>query len=121
MAYKVVDGALVVEDGKYVEVHADPRWRVSERVEYNNKGLPVRQFRPFFADARRYVNDQSLRELGHFDQMFHDALGRQIKLINAKGDFALTAYHPWYQTDEDFNDTAEDTAEPSPENLASSS
>lgn len=121
MAYKVVDGALVVEDGKYVEVHADPRWRVSERVEYNNKGLPVRQFRPFFADAHRYVNDQSLRELGHFDQMFYDALGRQIKLINAKGDFALTAYHPWYQTDEDFNDTAEDTAEPSPENLASSS
>lgn len=121
MAYKVVDGALVVEDGQYVEVYADPRWRVSERVEYNNKGLPIRQFRPFFADVHGYVNDQSLHELGYFDQMFYDALGRQIKLINAKSDFSRTAYHPWYQTDEDFNDTVEDTVEPSTGKRASSS
>ncbi|WP_346656539.1 hypothetical protein [Pseudomonas sp. SWRI99] len=106
LAYKVVDGWLVIEDGKYVEVYADPRWRVSERVEYNNKGLPIRQFRPFFADVHGYVNDRSMRELGYFDQLFYDALGRLIKVINAKSDYALDHHHPWYNTHLDFNDTA---------------
>lgn len=108
IAYAVgADGALIVEDGQFKEVDADPRWRISERVEYNNKGLPVRQFRPFFANTHRYVNDQSLRELGYYDQVFYDALGRQIRLVNAKGDFSRESYHPWYHASEDFNDTAE--------------
>ncbi|WP_434595933.1 hypothetical protein [Pseudomonas sp. R3-57] len=101
------DGSLIVENGQIKEVDADPRWRISERVEYNNKGLPVRQFRGFFANTHRYVNDQSLRESGYFDQVFYDALGRQIRLINAKGDFSRESYHPWYHASEDFNDTAE--------------
>ncbi|QXI05080.1 toxin [Pseudomonas tensinigenes] len=108
MAYKVEDGSLVVEDGQYVEVLANPRWRISERVEYNNKkGLPVRQFRAFFADTHLYVNDQSLRNLGHFDRVYYNALGQQIKLVNARGDISREAHHPWYRTREDFNDTAQ--------------
>ncbi|WP_025112741.1 SpvB/TcaC N-terminal domain-containing protein [Pseudomonas sp. H1h] len=110
----VVDenGALVVEGGKLLVRHADPRWRISERVEYNNKGLPVRQFRPFFADSHHYVNDVSLREHGYFDQLFYDVLGRPIRLINAKGYFSRETYHPWYHISEDFNDT--DESEPQP-------
>ena len=108
MAYAVdADGKLIIEDGQFLEVFADPRWRISERVEYNNKGLPVRQFRPFFADTHRYVNDHSLRELGYFDQLFYDVSGRLIKLINAKGYFSRETYHPWYRISEDFNDTHE--------------
>ncbi|WP_277759038.1 SpvB/TcaC N-terminal domain-containing protein [Pseudomonas sp. A34-9] len=117
MAYAVADdGSLIVENGKFVEVHADPRWRISERIEYNNKGLAVRQFRPFFANVHRYVNDHSLHELGYFDQLFYDPLGRAIRLVNAKGDFSRETYHPWYHTSEDFNDTAE----PSPSKAARS-
>ncbi|UVK97670.1 toxin [Pseudomonas sp. B21-048] len=108
MAYAVdADGKLIIENGQFLQVFADPRWRISERVEYNNKGLAVRQFRPFFANTHHYVNDQSLRELGYFDQLFYDVLGRPIKLINAKGDFSRETYHPWYHISEDFNDTAE--------------
>ncbi|MFJ2488976.1 SpvB/TcaC N-terminal domain-containing protein [Pseudomonas sp. NPDC087639] len=108
LAYAVdTDGSLIVEDGKFVEVQANPRWRVSERVEYNNKGLAVRQFRPFFANAHGYINDQSLHDLGYFDQLFYDPLGRAVKLLNAKGDFSRETYHPWYHASEDFNDTAE--------------
>ena len=110
MAYKVVDGSLVIEDGQYVEVYADPRWRISERIEYNNKDLPYRMFRPFHANTHGYVNDESLHELGYFDQLFYDPLGRSIKLLNAKGDFSRETYHPWYHASEDFNDTAEPTA-----------
>ncbi|QXI16735.1 SpvB/TcaC N-terminal domain-containing protein [Pseudomonas hamedanensis] len=106
MAYKVVEGSLVIEDGKYVEVYADPRWRISAWVEYNNKALPIRQYRAFHANAHGYINDHSMRELGYFDQLFYDALGRLIKVINAKGDYALDHHHPWYKTHLDFNDTA---------------
>ena len=101
------DGSLIVDRGQLREEHAESRWRVSARVEYNNKGLAVRQFRPFFADTHGYVNDQSLRRYGYFDQLFYDPLGRPVKLINAKGYFSRETYHPWYQTSEDFNDTDE--------------
>lgn len=106
LAYVVgEDGELLIEQG---EQPTQTRWRISARVEYNNKGLPVRQYRPFFANTHRYVNDQSLRKLGLFDQLFYDALGRPSKLINAKGYFSRETYHPWYHTSEDFNDTAEE-------------
>ncbi|MFI8223960.1 SpvB/TcaC N-terminal domain-containing protein [Pseudomonas sp. NPDC085632] len=107
-AYAVdADGSLIVENGQFKEVDADPRWRISERVEYNNKGLPVRQFRAFFADTHSYVNDQSLRTLGNHDRIFYDTQGRTIRVVNAKGDFSRETYHPWYHASEDFNDTAE--------------
>ncbi|MFZ3281541.1 SpvB/TcaC N-terminal domain-containing protein [Pseudomonas sp.] len=108
IAYAVDDdGALIIKDGQLEEVFVEQRWRISERIEYNNKGLPVRRFRPFFANRHRYVNDQSLRTHGCFDSLCYDPLGRTTKLINARGDFSRETYHPWYQTSEDFNDTAE--------------
>ncbi|QAX86600.1 toxin [Pseudomonas sp. DTU12.3] len=110
-AYEVTaDGSLTLDRGELREIFAESRWRISERVEYNNKGLAVRQFRPFFADSHGYVNDISLREHGYFDQQFYDPMGRPIKLINAKGDFSRETYHPWYHTSEDFNDTDESGA-----------
>ncbi len=110
-AYEVTaDGSLTLDRGELREIFAESRWRISERVEYNNKGLAVRQFRPFFADSHGYVNDISLREHGYFDQQFYDPMGRPIQLINAKGDFSRETYHPWYHTSEDFNDTDESGA-----------
>lgn len=104
-AFVVENGELVIENGEPKVAHADPRWRVSERVEYNNKGLPVRVFRPYFANGHRYINDHSFREFGHHDQNFYDVLGRPNKVINARGDVALEIIHPWYTTSLDFNDT----------------
>ncbi|MHC8331666.1 SpvB/TcaC N-terminal domain-containing protein [Pseudomonas sp. LB3P25] len=105
LAFVVENGELVIENGEPKVAHADSRWRVSERVEYNNKGLPVRVFRPYFANGHCYINDHSFRKFGHHDQNFYDVLGRLIKIINAKGDVALEIIHPWYKTSLDFNDT----------------
>ena len=108
LAYVVAaDGSLVIENGQLLEALADPRWRISERIDYANKGLPIRQYRAFFANVHGYVNDHSLREYGFYDQLFYDELGRLIKVINATGDFSRETYHPWYKTSEDANDTAE--------------
>ncbi|MCE0461998.1 SpvB/TcaC N-terminal domain-containing protein [Pseudomonas uvaldensis] len=105
-AYAVAeDGSLVLEDGKPLQHHAEQRWRVSERVEYDNKGLVTRVYRPYFADAWRYINDTSLRVHGYHDQQFYDPPGRLIKVINAKGHEAWHVHHPWYQCDFDYNDT----------------
>jgi len=104
-AYVVENGELVIEDGAPKVAHAQRRWRISERVEYNNKGLPVRTYRPYFANVYGYIHDVSFRDFGHHDKSFYDVLGRTIKIINAKGDTALELFHPWYKTSMDFNDT----------------
>ncbi|MDT3232372.1 SpvB/TcaC N-terminal domain-containing protein [Pseudomonas sp. rhizo25] len=90
------------------QVHADPRWRVSERVEYNNKGLVIRIYRPYFADKHAYVNDHSMRELGHSDRQFYDPLGRPTKTLTAAGFMRRTTYWAWYTVNEDENDTYEE-------------
>jgi len=90
------------------QVQADPRWRISERVEYNNKGLAIRVYRPYFADKHAYVNDQSMRELGHSDRQFYDPLGRPTKTLTAGGFMRRTTYWAWYTVNEDENDTYEE-------------
>jgi hypothetical protein len=107
-AYEVIDGRLSVVDGALVEVQGDPRWRVSERVEYNNKGLAVRVYRPYFSNAHVYVNDSSARDHWHHDQQFYDPLGRPSKTITAKGWWRRMTYLAWYTISEDENDTAEE-------------
>ncbi|MGL6247173.1 SpvB/TcaC N-terminal domain-containing protein [Pseudomonas sp.] len=104
-AFVVENGELVIENGQPKEEHADRRWRISARVEYNNKGLPVRTYRSYFANAWGYILDESFRNFGYHDKSFYDALGRMIKLVNAKGDIAREIIHPWYKISMDFNDT----------------
>lgn len=109
LAYAVDEnGELRLEDGKPVQVETDERWRVSERVEYNNKGLPVRVYRPYFAERWRYINDASLRLFGYNDQQFYDPLGREVRVITAKGYLRRQRYLAWYSISEDENDTWEE-------------
>lgn len=110
-AYKTTDGVLDVVDGKPVEVYAETRWRVSEPVEYNNKGLPMRVYRPYFADTPLTIRDQGFRAVAYCDRQHYDALGRPTMTLTARsepGAFGMRriAYYPWYTVSEDENDTA---------------
>jgi hypothetical protein len=113
LAY-VVDakGDLTLTDGAPKEQVAARRWRVSERVEYNSKGLAVRIYRPYFADQHRRINDVSLRQFGHYDRQFYDALGRPTltRLARQAGLCYMRRHtrHPWYSVDEDENDTLQE-------------
>ncbi|WP_439849866.1 SpvB/TcaC N-terminal domain-containing protein [Pseudomonas syringae] len=108
-AYSVDQGGnLELEGGKPKIVHASPRWRVSERVEYNNKGLAVRVYRPYFANSHVYINDASIRTQNIVDKQFYDPLGRPTITITAKGWMRRQTYRVWYTISEDENDTAEE-------------
>lgn len=111
LAYVVDEnGALKLgADGKPVQQQAARRWRVSERVEYNNKGVTVRVYRPYFADQTRYINDQSFRQHGYCDRLYYDAPGRLVRTVAAKDDLEdRQTYLGWYTIAEDKNDTYED-------------
>ncbi|MFJ5298853.1 SpvB/TcaC N-terminal domain-containing protein [Pseudomonas sp. NPDC088368] len=108
-AYQVVDAQLSVgDDGQLIEVDADPRWRVSERVEYNNKGLAVRVYRPYFTNTQGYVDDGSVRAHWYHDKQFYDPLGRPTVTLTARGWMRRITYEGWYTINEDENDTAEE-------------
>ncbi|TWC55256.1 insecticide toxin TcdB-like protein [Pseudomonas sp. SJZ080] len=78
-------GCLILgPDGKPIEEEVPRRWRVSEPVEYNNKGEKVRIYRPYFADWWGYINDQSMRQHAFHDKQFYDAAGRPTKTILAR-------------------------------------
>ncbi|NSX10420.1 toxin [Pseudomonas lini] len=97
---------------QYKQKVAEQRWRVSERVEYNNKGLPIRIYRPWFSDKHRYIDDASLRTSSHHDKQFYDPLGRLAYTRQAEqnGVSCMRRYtrHPWYTVYEDENDTLEE-------------
>ncbi|WP_095153669.1 SpvB/TcaC N-terminal domain-containing protein [Pseudomonas sp. Irchel 3E13] len=113
MAYAVDEqGELLIEDGQPVLVDSPERWRVSERVEYNNKGLAVRVYRPYFANRWRYINDASFRLFGYNDQQFYDPLGRVLRTLTAKGYLRRQRHLPWYSISEDENDTWEEMRGP---------
>ncbi|MEB0204694.1 SpvB/TcaC N-terminal domain-containing protein [Pseudomonas sp. CCC3.1] len=104
-AYAVDDeGNLIIENGKPIQLQDVSRWRVSERVEYNNKGLAVRVYQPYFADKHRYINDESFREFGYSDQQFYDSLGRPTDIFTARGGWRRQTYLTWYTISEDEND-----------------
>jgi len=94
-------------DGKPLRAISEHRWRVSGRVEYNNKGLAIRNYRPYFADHYRYIDDEAQRADGYCDQLFYDPLGRMTSKINAREHLSRQTYCTWYTISEDENDTWE--------------
>jgi hypothetical protein len=92
--------------------NVDPRWAVSGRVEYDNKGQVVRAYQPFFVNDWQYVIDSSLVTNGYSDTNYYDALGRNTHTVTAlmnpdrnQGYVRRMTYYPWFTVAEDENDT----------------
>jgi hypothetical protein len=104
---RTVDGELVVGAGQSTPVcaPANPRWTVTGRVEYNNKGQPMRVYQPYFMNDWRYVVDRALRAGGYADTHYYDTLGREVRVVTAKGYERRNHYFPWFTIAEDENDT----------------
>lgn len=99
-------GEIVIgQDGKPVSVDTATRWAVSGKVEFDNKGQPVRSYQPYFIDDWRYVADAAMRGCGYADTHYYDATGREVQVVTAKGYLRRTGYYPWFTVAEDENDT----------------
>lgn len=98
-------GNLVLQNGQPVSQHTDTRWAVSGRVEYNNKGLAVRMYQPYFIDTPGYVTEVSLRQGAPHDTLYYDPLGRPIRVHTAAGYERRSRFAVWFDTHEDENDT----------------
>jgi hypothetical protein len=102
-------GNLRVGDNGPIVNTAKQRWAVSGQVEYDNKGLAVRVYQPYFLNDWRYTSDDSSHT--YADTHVYDPLGREIKVITAKGYLRRTQYFPWFVISEDENDTAAEVIE----------
>ncbi|MCG1042576.1 toxin [Mycetohabitans sp. B8] len=106
---RTADGEIVVDaDGKPNEVDTGsaPRWAVSGRIEYDNKGQPVRRYQPYFMNDWAYVVDRAMRSCGYADTTYYDPIGRAVRVVTAKGYERRTGVYPWFVVNEDENDTA---------------
>lgn len=101
MAWQLEEDGEVSTD----EVMADPRWVVSGRVEYDNKGQVVRTYQPYFLDSWHPVIDSSLRTQGYSDTNHYDALGRLSHTVTALDYLRRSTPYPWFDVQEDENDT----------------
>ncbi|MBI2737402.1 MAG: toxin [Rhodospirillales bacterium] len=93
-----------VEDGGPV---AGQRWVVSGWTVFNNKGMPVRAYEPFFSAAHRFA-------FGHLAGVsaivFYDPLGRSTAVLHANHTYEKIRFDPWRRETWDLNDTV--TLEP---------
>ncbi len=103
------EGELELTDGKPVKAETSNRWLTSGRTLYNNKGLAVQQFEPYYLNTADFIEHEELRQFGVSKIVSYDALGRAVKTLSAKGLMALTEYYPWYQRHFDENDTLLDS------------
>ncbi|WGS48265.1 toxin [Paraburkholderia sp. D15] len=99
-------GEIACDDnGEPVEATADPRWTVSGRVEYDNKGQVVRTYQPYFIDDWQYVVDSSMQVCGFADTHYYDPVGREIQVVTALNYLRRQSFYPWFSVMEDENDT----------------
>lgn len=112
MAFVVDASGQLVLDGNGNPLMQDTapegRWVVSGLVEYNNKGLPVRRYQPYFVDQPRYVNDTSVQQWGYADTLYYDPLNREREVVTALGYVQRQRYYPWFTVTEDLNDTLQE-------------
>ncbi len=78
-------------------------WLTSGRVEYNNKGLPVRQWEPYASNTPDYISNNKAVQVGVSSMLFYDPLDRNNKVITAKGFLEKHTWTAWENNTYDAN------------------
>ncbi|QXH74806.1 toxin [Pseudomonas atacamensis] len=108
LAYVVQpDGSLECEAGVPVqrETGTQPRWAVSGRTEYDNKGQAIRTYQPYFVNRPVYVKETDAQMWGYADTHYYDPIGRETAVVTALGYLRRLRFYPWFTVAEDENDT----------------
>jgi RHS repeat-associated protein len=84
---------------------SDPRWVGTGWVVFNGKGLPVRQYEPFFTATPAFEFGVAR---GVSPVLFYDPLGRAMVTLHPDSSYQKVVFDAWEQTTWDRNDTVAD-------------
>lgn len=87
----------------------DFRWLTSGRIEYNNKGLPVRQWEPYFSDTYEFIEDAEAVKEGPSAILYYDAIDRNWQTVTPKGFLTRMKWNAWEESNYDANDLLMDS------------
>ncbi len=91
--------------GEVVTVNASERWIGNGRTIINNKGLPIKQYEPYFSATHKYESAAELVEIGYSPTLYYDAAGRNNYTELADGTIVRTEFDSWFSKQYDSNDT----------------
>jgi RHS repeat-associated protein len=77
------------------------RWVGSGTKVYNNKGLPVRQYEPFFSQSPQFGVEQH----GVSSTLFYDPAERVVATLHPDHTWEKAVFDPWRRATYDVNDT----------------
>lgn len=87
-------GAVALRHG--IEAKAEDgspvRWVGDGWTVYNNKGLPVRRYEPFFTDTHRYERDA---KIGVGTLRMYDPIGREVASLHPDHTWEKIVFDPW--------------------------
>ena len=98
-------------DGTVTEVDTSPglRWIGNGRTIVNNKGMPVKQYDPYFSTTFDFEDASELVERGVTPIIYYDPVGRAIRTDFPDGTFTKIEIDSWMQRTMDRNDTVLDS------------
>jgi RHS repeat-associated protein len=100
-----------------VKVSAEPaagqtaaRWAVTGCTVFNNKGLAVKQYQPFFSTTSDFESESAQVAAGATSVFHYDPLGRLARVDLPNGTVVRTDFDPWLHRRWDPNDTVLESA-----------
>ncbi|MGH1337274.1 MAG: SpvB/TcaC N-terminal domain-containing protein [Aureispira sp.] len=85
------------------------RWIGNGRTIINNKGLPIKQYEPYFSVTHKFESAPELVEIGYSPTLYYDAAGRNNYTELANGTIVKTEFDSWYSKQYDSNDTIKES------------
>jgi RHS repeat-associated protein len=93
--------------GQPAQVDTTPavRWVGTGRTVFDNKGLPVKRYEPYFSVSPDYEDEAALVMQGVTPVLHYDPLGRLVRTEHPDGTLSRVGFDPWRQETWDGNDT----------------
>ncbi|WP_461644097.1 SpvB/TcaC N-terminal domain-containing protein [Labilibaculum euxinus] len=111
----------IAPNGSVETVKSTNRWAGTGRTVFNNKGMVIRQYEPYFSTTHEFENENVLVQNGVSPVLYYDPVGRNIRTELPDGTFSKVEFTPWEQRNYDQNDTVPesqwyaDNGSPAPE------
>lgn len=92
----------VIKQADDVTEASAPNWHVSGWTVFNNKGLPVKQYQPFFHESHEFKNEAKYGSSAM--TLFYDPLGRAVGSLSQNHTWTKVVYGSWQRMIYDASD-----------------